>query len=220
MRAYLFTILVSSLDVQTSTTTAFTTTIPNQQSIQQRHAVHTRLNARDDNEDGFVYAGRRRSGRREMEEGGGFDRQSTSSYSSSSRYQDNVEFFDLDDDDDELFDDEFDSKLDEIDTYNGIIPNPLLDAMGELYLYISCELFYLICVYVAIYLIFDINSITIDPDGVYERLGPELFKDWTFFRDMALFAAFLAFFTSDTHHYGTFDSVIEGMERLPADFIK
>jgi len=51
-------------------------------------------------------------------------------------------------------------------------------------------------------------------------LGPELFKDWTFFRDMALFAAFLAFFTSDTHHYGTFDSVIEGMERLPADFIK
>ena len=77
------------------------------------------------------------------------------------------------------------------------------------------------CVYVAIYLIFDIYSIiTIDPDGVYERLGPELFKDWTFFRDMALFAAFLAFFTSDTHHYGTFDSVIEGMERLPADFIK
>ena len=128
MRAYLFSILVSSLDVQTSTTTAFTT-IP--QSIQQRHLIHTRLNARDDNEDDFVYAGRRRSGRREMEEGG-FDRQSTSSYSSSSRYQDNVEFFDLDDDDDnELFDDEFDSKLDEIDTYNGIIPNPLLDAMGE-----------------------------------------------------------------------------------------
>ena len=115
--------------------------------------------------------------------------------------------------------DEFDSKLDEIDTYNGIIPNPLLDAMGELYLYISCELFYLICVYVAIYLIFDINSITIDPDGVYERLGPELFKDWTFFRDMALFAVFLAFFTRDTHHYGTFDSVIEGLEKLPADFI-
>ena len=124
MRAYLFSILVSSLDVQTSTTTAFTT-IPNQQTIQ---TLHTKLNARDDNEDDFVYAGKRRSGRREMEEGGGFDRQSTSS----SRYQDNVEFFDLDDDD-ELFDDEFDSKLDEIDTYNGIIPNPLLDAMGELY---------------------------------------------------------------------------------------
>ena len=137
MRAYVFSILVlvSSLDVQTST--AFTT-IP--QSIQQRHTIHTKLNARDDNEDDFVYAGRRRSGGREMEEGGGFDSQSTSSYSSSSRYQDNVEFFDLDDDDydDELFDDEFDSKLDEIDTYNGIIPNPLLDAMGELYLYISC----------------------------------------------------------------------------------
>jgi len=137
MRAYLFSILilVSLLDVQTSS--AFTT-IPNQQSIQP---LHTRLNARDDDEDDFVYAGRRRSGRREMEEGG-FDRQSTSSYSSSSRYQDNVEFFDLDDDDDdELFDDEFDSKLDEIDTYNGIIPNPLLDAMGELYLYISCDIF-------------------------------------------------------------------------------
>ena len=128
MRAYLFSILVSSLDVQTSTTTAFTT-IPHQRTIQ---TLHTKLNARDDNEDDFVYAGRRRSGRREMEEGGGFDRQSSSSYSSSSRYQDNVEFFDLDDDDDdELFDDEFDSKLDEIDTYNGIIPNPLLDAMGE-----------------------------------------------------------------------------------------
>ena len=145
MRAYLFSILVSSLDVQTSTTTAFTT-IP--QSIQQRHVIHTRLNARDDNEDDFVYAGRRRSGRREMEEGGGFDRQSTSSYSSSSRYQDNVEFFDLDDDDDdELFDDEFDSKLDEIDTYNGIIPNPLLDAMGELYnLYILCDLLFMSCI--------------------------------------------------------------------------
>lgn len=59
----------------------------------------------------------------------------------------------------------------------------------------------------------------IDPDGVYERLGPELFKDWTFFRDMALFAIFLALFTRDTHHYGTFDSVIEGLEKLPADFI-
>ena len=141
MRAFLFSILVSSLDVQTST--AFTTI--NQQSIQP---LHTRLNARDDNEDDFVYAGRRRSGRREMEEGGGFDRQSTSSYSSSSRYQDNVEFFDLDDDDDdELFDDEFDSKLDEIDTYNGIIPNPLLDAMGELYnLYILCDLLFISCI--------------------------------------------------------------------------
>ena len=59
-----------------------------------------------------------------------------------------------------------------------------------------------------------------DPDGVYERLGPELFKDWTFFRDMALFALFLTLFTGDTHLYGTFDSVIERLEDLPADFIK
>ena len=100
--------------------------------------------------------------------------------------QDDVEFFDLDDDD--AFEDEFDARSDAFEeTYNGIIPNPLLDAM--------------------------------DPDGVYERLGPELFKDWTFYRDCALFAAFLAFFTRDTHHYGYFDSVVEGLERLPADFI-
>lgn len=59
-----------------------------------------------------------------------------------------------------------------------------------------------------------------DPDGVYERLGPELFKDWTFWRDMILFAIFLTLFTGDTHRYGTFDSIVEGMERLPADFIK
>ena len=58
-----------------------------------------------------------------------------------------------------------------------------------------------------------------DPDGVYERLGPELFNDWTFFRDMALFALFLTFFTGDTHLYGTFDSVIERLEDLPPDFI-
>jgi hypothetical protein len=135
----------------------------------------------------------RRSGRRGREEGGYYDnRQATTSSGSSSRYQDNVEFFDLDDDDDDdLFDDEFDRKQRSDvyeETYNGIIPNPLLDAM--------------------------------DPDGVYERLGPELFRDWTFFRDMALFAAFLAFFTGDTHRYGTFDSVVEGLERLPVDFIK
>lgn len=59
-----------------------------------------------------------------------------------------------------------------------------------------------------------------DPDGVYERLGPELFKDWTFWRDMALFAVFITLFSKDTHHYGTFDSVVEGMERLPSNFIR
>ena len=94
-------------------------------------------------------------------------------------------------DNDDMFEDDFDRKSNDDpyeETYNGIIPNPLLDAM--------------------------------DPDGVYERLGPELFKDWTFWRDMILFAAFLAFFTRDTHHYGTFDSVVEGMERLPANFIR
>jgi hypothetical protein len=152
----------------------------------------------DDDRD-VVYAARR-SGRRGREEGGrgDYENKSASSRSSpSSRYQDDVEFFDLDgddDDDDDLFDDEDfvkkkrgrDNSEDII--FNGIIPNPLLDSM--------------------------------DPDGVYERLGPELFKDWTFFRDMALFALFLTLFTGDTHLYGTFDSVIERLEDLPADFIK
>lgn len=155
----------------------------------------------DDDERDVVYA-TRRSGRWAREEKEIYDDTfKESSQSSSSRYQNDVDFFDFDDnynddDDDELFDyDElFDgennnrmrNKIDDI-KYNGIIPNPLLDAM--------------------------------DPDGVYERLGPELFKDWTFFRDMALFALFLTFFTSDTHLYGTFDSVIERLEDLPADFI-
>jgi len=128
-----------------------------------------------------------------------YENKSASSRSSpSSRYQDDVEFFDLDDDDDDDDDDLFGDEdyardkrgrdNSEDITFNGIIPNPLLDAM--------------------------------DPDGVYERLGPELFKDWTFFRDMALFAIFLTLFTGDTHLYGTFDSVIERLEDLPADFIK
>ncbi|KAL9187785.1 hypothetical protein ACHAXT_006163 [Thalassiosira profunda] len=162
-------------------------------STSHQPALASRLNARGDgfdlDDDGdverdFVYAGRR-SGRRGREEGGyPNDRQAASG--SSGRLQDDVEFFDLDDDD--AFEDEFDARSDAFEeTYNGIIPNPLLDAM--------------------------------DPDGVYERLGPELFKDWTFYRDCALFAAFLAFFTRDTHHYGYFDSVVEGLERLPADFI-
>ena len=143
----------------------------------------------DDTEDDreLVYA--RRSGRRGREEGAYYDEDTSSS--GSRRYQDNVEFFDLDDDDDDMFEEDFDRKKNSDtyeETYNGIIPNPLLDAM--------------------------------DPDGVYERLGPELFKDWTFWRDMILFTAFLAFFTRDTHHYGTFDSVVEGMERLPATFIR
>ena len=142
------------------------------------------LDDEDDAERDFAYA---RRGRRGREEGGYYDDQpSSSSSSSSNKFQDNVEFFDLDDDDDE-FENEVAGDIYDDEKFNGIIPNPLLDAM--------------------------------DPDGVYERLGPELFKDWTFFRDMALFAAFLAFFTRDTHHYGTFDSVIEGLERLPADFI-
>ncbi|KAL7438368.1 hypothetical protein ACHAXM_006208 [Skeletonema potamos] len=142
----------------------------------------------DDDDRELVYA--RRSRRRGREEGAYNDVDTSSS--GSRKYQDNVEFFDLDDDDDDdMFEDDFDRKSNDdpyAETYNGIIPNPLLDAM--------------------------------DPDGVYERLGPELFKDWTFWRDMILFAAFLAFFTRDTHHYGTFDSVVEGMERLPANFIR
>jgi hypothetical protein len=157
----------------------------------------------DDDRD-VVYAARR-SGRQGREVGGwrgdGENKSSSSRSSPSGRYrdQDDVEFFDLDDDDDDeddddLFDDGDYARNDrgrdnggEI-TFNGIIPNPLLDAM--------------------------------DPDGVYERLGPELFKDWTFFRDMALFALFMTLFTGDTHLYGTFDSVIERLEDLPADFIK
>ncbi|KAL7542845.1 hypothetical protein ACHAXR_012943 [Thalassiosira sp. AJA248-18] len=156
------------------------------------HARGEGFDLDDDDDDGdrdFVYAGRR-SGRRGREEGEYYNDQQASSSASSKRNQDNVEFFDLDDDEDDIFEDEYDgNRGGDIyeETYNGIIPNPLLDAM--------------------------------DPDGVYERLGPELFKDWTFFRDMALFAVFLAFFTRDTHHYGTFDSVVEGLERLPADFI-
>lgn len=133
----------------------------------------------------LLYA--RRSGRRGREEGSYYDENTSSS--GSKRYQDNVEFFDLDDDD--MFEDDVDRKSNDDlyeETYNGIIPNPLLDAM--------------------------------DPDGVYERLGPELFKDFTFWRDLILFTAFLAFFTRDTHHYGTFDSVVEGMERLPSTFIR
>ena len=97
--------------------------------------------------------------------------------------KDDIEFFDLDDDE---FDDEFEDDYNPT-SYNGIIPNPLLDAM--------------------------------DPDGVYERLGPELFSDWTFWRDAVLFCVFLAFFTKDTHHYGMFDNVIEGLEDLPSDFV-
>ena len=152
---------------------------------QSRLPLHARgegfdLDDEDDDERDFAYA---RRGRRGREEGGYYDDQSSAA---SNKFQDNVEFFDLDDDDDE-FENEVAGDIYDDETFNGIIPNPLLDAM--------------------------------DPDGVYERLGPELFKDWTFFRDMALFAAFLAFFTRDTHHYGTFDSVIEGLERLPADFI-
>ncbi len=149
----------------------------------------------DDDDDLDLVPVGRRSGRRRREEGGYYDdRQATTFSSSSSRYQENVDFFDLDDDDDDdddLFEEKFDKKRGSgiyEETYNGIIPNPLLDAM--------------------------------DPDGVYERLGPELFRDWTFFRDVALFAAFLAFFTGDTHRLGTFDSVVEGLERLPVDFIK
>jgi hypothetical protein len=161
--------------------------VPTPRTLQQARGFADDFDDDDDEEDDreLVYA--RRSGRRGREEGA-YNDEDTSSFGSR-KYQDNVEFFDLDDDD--MFEDDFDRKSNDdiyAETYNGIIPNPLLDAM--------------------------------DPDGVYERLGPELFKDWTFWRDMILFAAFLAFFTRDTHHYGTFDSVVEGMERLPANFIR
>lgn len=155
----------------------------------QQTVLHARgegfdLDDKDDDRE-LVYVGRG-SGRREREEGSYVDGQRASS-SSSRRYNDNVEFFDLDDDDD--FEDARGTGGADIyeESYNGIIPNPLLDAM--------------------------------DPDGVYERLGPELFKDWTFWRDMVLFVAFLALFTRDTHHYGIFDQTIEGLERLPGNFV-
>ena len=171
----------------------------------------------DDDEDDREYAyASCRWGRWGMEEGGGRPARRDGEYGvadsssarttppSSGRYKDDVEFFDLDDeddDDDDMFDDDDFAREDRRKTsgghndieegefaYNGIIPNPLLDAM--------------------------------DPEGLYERLGPELFKYWTFFRDMALFAQFLTLFTGDTHLYGTFDSVIERLEDLPSDFIK
>ena len=112
---------------------------------------------------------------------------STQLYARTQFDDDNIEFFDLDDDDDDEFNDNYDDDYSP-QTYNGIIPNPLLDAM--------------------------------DPDGVYERLGPELFSDWTFWRDMVLFCVFLGLFTKDTHLYGRFDDVIEGMEMLPDDFVR
>ncbi|EJK70023.1 hypothetical protein THAOC_08653, partial [Thalassiosira oceanica] len=160
------------------------------------HDVTYKLRARgfddveedDDDDRELVFAGRRSF--RERDEGEtSFARESRSS--SRSTYQSNVEFFDLDDDEDNDFfdddDDDFEDALLDDTTYNGIIPNPLLDS--------------------------------IDPDGVYERLGPELFSDWTFWRDLILFAAFMTLFDNDTHLYGRFDSVIEGLERLPPDFI-
>lgn len=143
MQPFLFNLLLAS-GVQIHTSSAFITT-PSSNLVMprrcQRITISPRtqiLHARDeDDKEDFVYAGRSR-GRRDREEGGGYydidsPSSSYSSSSSSSRYQDNVEFFDLDDDDDdELFDDDFDDdKLDEM-TYNGIIPNPLLDAMGKL----------------------------------------------------------------------------------------
>ena len=143
MQPFLFNLLLAS-GVQIHTSSAFITTpssnLVTHQRRCQRIIISPRtqiLHARDeDDKEDFVYAGRSR-GRRDREEGGGYydidsPSSSYSSSSSSSRYQDNVEFFDLDDDDDELFDDDFDDdKLDEM-TYNGIIPNPLLDAMGKL----------------------------------------------------------------------------------------
>ena len=220
----IFTLLVAS-DLQMMSAFTITSPCAIQRIIQSdRHhgmnriIIPQELHAREDNEDedrDFVYA-RSRSGRRDMAEGSYSDdyRQG----SSKGRYQDNVEFFDLDDDDDDddLFDDdELDSDIYE-ETYNGIIPNPLLDAMGK---FVVCfVLLHIICIMT--YLISYASQIILDPDGVYERLGPELFKDWTFFRDLALFAVFLAVFSGDTHRFGTFDSVIEGLERLPPDFIK
>lgn len=187
---------VDAFSVRTTVFSTLTQSRNHPSSIKISPQLHARGNKVDDTEDEeddreLVPVGRR-YGRRGREEGGYYDDRQATTSGSSRRYQDNVEFFDLDDDDeddDDIFEDEFDTQRgsgEEI--YNGIIPNPLLDAM--------------------------------DPDGVYERLGPELFRDWTFYRDLALFVAFLAFFTGDTHRYGTFDSVVEGLERLPADFIK
>lgn len=138
----------------------------------------------DDDDRELVYAGGR-SGRYADD---GAEQYDDDRQSSSRGYQDNVEFFDLDDDDDDdMYEDDYGRIGENGEIYNGIIPNPLLDAM--------------------------------DPDGVYERLGPELFKDVTFWRDLALFAGFVALFTGDTHHYGTFDTVIEGLGDLPSNFV-
>ena len=135
----IFTLLVASDLLQMMSAFTITSPCAIQRIVQSdRHhgmnriIIPQELHAREDNEDDdrdFAYA-RSRSGRRDMEEGSYSDdyRQG----SSKGRYQDNVEFFDLDDDDDDdLFDDdELDSDIYE-ETYNGIIPNPLLDAMGK-----------------------------------------------------------------------------------------
>jgi len=135
----------------------------------------------DDDDEDFVYAGRN-AGREERSEGGYVDNKGGRASSPPSQSQD-VAFFDLDDDD--LFDDEYDgSDTMRGETYNGIIPNPLLDS--------------------------------IDPDGVYERLGTEAFRDWKFYRDMV----FLVLFVTTFSHGLPFDPVVENVAQLPADFIK
>lgn len=136
----IFILLVAASDLQMMSAFTITSPCAIQRMIQSsdRHygmnrIIPQELHAREDNEDDddrdFVYA-RSRSGRRDMEEGSYYD--DNQQGSSKGRYQDNVEFFDLDDDDDDdLFDDdELDSDIYE-ETYNGIIPNPLLDAMGK-----------------------------------------------------------------------------------------
>ena len=102
------------------------------QTLQKARGFADDFDNDDDDEDDreLVYA-RRSGGRRGREEGAYYDEETSSS--GSKRYQDNVEFFDLDDDDD-MFEDDFGRKKNGDlyeETYNGIIPNPLVRKISS-----------------------------------------------------------------------------------------
>ncbi len=94
-------------------------------SLKARGRGYDDDNYDDDEEDDLgreLVGARRQSGGNEAEMNAG-DQEARSS--SSRRYQDNVEFFDLDDDFEDDFEDEYGRKDAYEESYNGIIPNPL-----------------------------------------------------------------------------------------------
>lgn len=92
----------------------------------RQKSLHARGRGFDDDDDDELdrereLVGATRRSEAEMNSGG------RGGKSASRRFQDDVEFFDLDDDDDD-FEDEFDDEFGRREygeTYNGIIPNPL-----------------------------------------------------------------------------------------------